>query len=134
MTSNHNDPHGQATFRGQVQDHDGHVIEGFVRVFHGDSPYVSRKITGSFLLQLPPGHYRIEVHADGYQPVQIKLTLHAQQGAAHQFIMNKIWHGGSAGQPQGVPAPVFPEATDLPEASGELSIEEMLYSEDEKDS
>ncbi len=112
MNAPHHGPHGQATFRGQVQDHDGRPIEGFVRVFRGDSPHVSRKITGSFLLQLEPGHYRIEIHADGYQPVQIKLALHPNQGAAHQFILNPVWRPGDKAPPPGTE---FPEAEPLAE-------------------
>jgi len=115
MNAPHHGTHGQATFRGQIQDHDGRPIEGFVRVFRGDSPHVSRKVTGSFLLQLAPGHYRIEVHADGYQPVQIKLELHANQGAAHQFILNPVWRPGDKPLPPGTePPPMDPPPMDLP--------------------
>jgi hypothetical protein len=115
-----------------MQDHDGHPIEGFVRVFRGDSPFVSRKVTGSFLLQLPPGHYRIEVHAESYQPVQIKLDLHENQGAAHQFVMNKIWHAEGKPPPEpAVPAAPAPAVTSSTAAAdSELSLEEQLYAGD----
>jgi len=94
---------------------------------------VSRKVTGSFLLQLPPGHYRIEVHAEDYQPVQIKIALHENQGAAHQFIMNRIWH--AEGKPSPFPEPVAAETqqADVQPDSG-LSLEEQLYAgDDDKD-
>ncbi len=103
---------GQCAFRGQVQDHDGRPLEGLVRVFRGDSPVVSRKVTGSFMLQLPPGPYRIEAHVDGYQPVQFKIDLHASQGAAHLFVLNPIWRPG-----QDAPSPASPLAPDKPVTS-----------------
>ncbi|MCW5827881.1 MAG: carboxypeptidase regulatory-like domain-containing protein [Deltaproteobacteria bacterium] len=80
-----------ATYRGQVNTHDGKPLAGMVRVFCGDSPVLNRKMDGQFLLNLVPGPYRIEIRVDGYQSMQHQITLHAQQGISHQFVMNPQW-------------------------------------------
>lgn len=82
--------HGQeARFRAVVQDEDRHALAGLFRVVQGDTARLARKFRHSFMLNLPPGNYRIEVQVRGYKSDSYKCTLRPKQGMTHYFMLKK---------------------------------------------
>lgn len=82
--------HGQeAHFRAVVQDEDRHALAGLFRVVQGDTARLARKFRHSFMLNLPPGNYRIEVQVNGYKSDSFKCILRPKQGMTHYFTLKK---------------------------------------------
>lgn len=79
-----------AHLRAMVQSEDHKPLEGLFRVIERDTAKLARKFRHSFMLNLDPGHYRIEVQVPGYKLESFKCVLRPKQGLTHYFTLKKL--------------------------------------------
>lgn len=79
-----------AHLRAVVQSEDHKPLEGLFRVIERDTAKLARKFRHSFVVNLDPGHYRIEVQVPGYKLESFKCLLRPKQGLTHYFTLKKL--------------------------------------------